>query len=442
MKRSDQIPFSPARWPFFYGWMILFWGVIGVVLSAPGQTTGVTAFTEPLLTSLHIKRVDLADAYLIGTVASSLLLTPAGKLFDRIGARWMGFLSSLMLGIVLLLLSQSARAFAPLSRMLPSRYAVLLLFGSLFFLLRFSGQGVLTMTSRNMIMKWFDRHRGLASGITGAATAFGFSYVPKSFHHMIEATNWSTTWWVLGIVMTAACAPLLLLFFRDNPDDCCLVPDGKALPKYATNKAETHHEFTLAEARRTWTFWAFALTIATQALVLTAVGFHMESIFTNIGMDKKTGYDMLPPAAAISVIINLTGGWLSDRVKLRWFLTTMLLAMSTYLMGFVFLRPGPIYWLIICAYGLSNGMFGILMSLTWPRYFGRKHLGAISGLCMTLMVVSSALGPALFSRSLEFIGSYRAAFIGCLCLALLLLLGSFRARNPQQRIRQNDSVIE
>ena len=89
MKSSDQKPFDPARWPFFYGWAVLFWGMVGVLVSVPGQTTGVSAFIEPLLRDLGISRLQLSGAYLFGTLTSSLLITPSGKLFDRIGARRM-----------------------------------------------------------------------------------------------------------------------------------------------------------------------------------------------------------------------------------------------------------------------------------------------------------------------------------------------------------------
>jgi len=49
MKYCCNKPFSPARLPFFYGWIILFAGIIGMLMSVPGQTVGVSAFTEDLL---------------------------------------------------------------------------------------------------------------------------------------------------------------------------------------------------------------------------------------------------------------------------------------------------------------------------------------------------------------------------------------------------------
>ena len=398
----------------------------------PGQTTGVSAFIEPLLHALGIERVDLADAYLIGTFTSSLLLTPAGKLFDRIGARWMGFIACVSLGLVLLLLSQCAVAFEPLANLLPRRYAVLLLFGLLIFLLRLSGQGILTMASRNMIMKWFDRKRGVTSGIVGAATAVGFSIAPTVFNALIGKQGWSGAWLIMGLLLIGLFAPLLLIFFRDNPEASGLIPDGKPLPLKAGNKPTPQKEYTLAEARRTWAFWAFTLTICVQALVMTAVGFHIESMFHRAGMSSAQGFEMLPWAAVIAVIMNIAGGWLSGRIELRWMLMFMLLTMTLYLIGFIRLRPGFTYWFIAATYGASNGLFGILMTLTWPRYYGRKHLGAISGLCMTCMVLSSAAGPAIFSRSLEYANGYGAGFALCLITTLILLIFSLRARNPQR----------
>ncbi len=433
MKRFEQIPFDPARWPFFYGWMVLAWGVVGVVLSAPGQTTGVSAFIEPLLHSLSIGRVDLADAYMMGTLASSLLLTPAGKLFDRVGARWMGFGSCLLLGMVLLLLSRTAQLQGWLASCLPPRESLIALLALLFFLLRFSGQGVLAMTSRNMMMKWFDRHRGLASGISGAAVSYAFSYAPTVFAGQIACRGWAQTWLLLGVLLLGVCSPLLLLFFRDNPEDSGLLPDGGPHPDPARTAPVAHRQFTLAEARCTFAFWPFALALSLQALVITAVTFNIESIFTEAGMEGVQGFALFPPMALIAIGVNLLGGWLADRTELRWLLAAMLGAMAIQLGGLMALAPGwPIHLAILFG-GIGNGLFGVLMSLVWPRYFGREHLGAISGLAMTLMVVASSLGPAFFSRILLYFHSYAASFAACIAITLALLAASLFARNPQRQ---------
>ena len=45
----SDLPFKPASFPFYYGWLILIVSTIGLVMSAPGQTIGVSVFTESLL---------------------------------------------------------------------------------------------------------------------------------------------------------------------------------------------------------------------------------------------------------------------------------------------------------------------------------------------------------------------------------------------------------
>ncbi|MDF7826429.1 MFS transporter [Pontiellaceae bacterium B12227] len=431
MKKSfEQIPFNPARWPFFYGWMILFWGIIGIILSVPGQTTGVSAFIEPLIKDLGIGRFEISIAYGIGTFCSSFLITPSGKLFDRIGARWMGFASCLILGLVLLALSQADHLVRTISGVLPEQIGLVSLLSFLFFMLRLSGQGVLTMSSRNMVMKWFDHHRGLASGISGAAVSFGFSYTPAIFSGMISVRGWSGTWLLLGVLLIILFAPLLLLFFRDNPEASGLIPDGRK--HHPKSQAETvRRQFTLKEARSTLPFWAFTLTMSLQALVLTANTFHVESIFTLAGMDGAQGFAIFRPIAVTSIVVTLLGGWLSDRTELRWMLATMLAAMAVNLVGLTWLAPGwPIACLILGG-GVANGLFGILMSVTWPRFYGREHLGAVSGFCMTFMVIFSAIGPAIYSGILKYTEGYALGNLSCLAAALLLLTLSSRAKNPQ-----------
>ena len=84
---SPNAPFTPARAPFFYGWAIVAAATIGVLASIPGQTMGVSVFTDPLLAATGLTRIQLSSAYLIGTLGSSALLPWGGSLLDRYGCR-------------------------------------------------------------------------------------------------------------------------------------------------------------------------------------------------------------------------------------------------------------------------------------------------------------------------------------------------------------------
>ena len=88
-------PFDPARVPFYYGWVVLAAGTLGIIASIPGQTAGVSVFTDPISETTGLTRLQLAISYLIGTGSSGLVLPRAGRAIDRYGARVMAFIAAI-----------------------------------------------------------------------------------------------------------------------------------------------------------------------------------------------------------------------------------------------------------------------------------------------------------------------------------------------------------
>ena len=62
---------------------------------------GVSVFTDHLLEATGLSRLGLANAYLVGTVLSGLLLPFGGTLFDRWGARPLGLIACVGLALTL-----------------------------------------------------------------------------------------------------------------------------------------------------------------------------------------------------------------------------------------------------------------------------------------------------------------------------------------------------
>ncbi len=74
----------------------------------------------------------------------------------------------------------------------------------------------------------------------------------------------------------------------------------------------------------------------------------------------------------------------------------------------------------------------MLSTVVWPRYFGRKHLGVITGVNFSSMVLASALGPHLFSLSEESTGSFDMAIYLSATLCATLLVFTFWVQNPRR----------
>ena len=435
-QKYNNFPFNPSKVPFFYGWVILFAATIGVLCSAPGQTTGVSTFTDYLIDSIGISRDQISTAYMFGTIGSSFILTYAGTLYDKYGARWVGMAAALTLGFVLVLFSQSDRIIKAIVPQSSPGYVAVAVATCIvfFFMLRFSGQGVITMVSRNMLMKWFIARRGLVNGISSVFVSLGFSIAPLSFDLLIEGTSWRWAWLLMAMGIGVGFFLFVFIFFRDNPEDCDQIPDGeKHVHKEHDVIIKPFKQFTLKEARSGLTFWLFVLPSAIYAMFITGYVFHLVSVFGEAGIDKEQALSVFIPISMISVVLAFIGGWISDRIKLQYLLYLMLAGMVVALIALANINTGFYYYAFIIGSGIPSGMYNVLLSVTWPRFYGRDHLGKITGFVMAIIVFFSALGPIVFSLSHSHLGSYSYAIYALLVVILLIAALSFKAHNPQDK---------
>ncbi|MFU8780846.1 MAG: MFS transporter [Kiritimatiellia bacterium] len=430
--KFENIPFAPKRWPFPYCWLILFMGTLGVIMSVPGQTIGVAAFIEPLMRDVLVSRTRISIAYGAGTLLSAAMMTFAGKLYDRIGARQSALLATWLMGATLIAMSYADRinnAIQPNANgsLAATIFWVLLILG--FFGLRF-GQGMLSLFSRNMVMKWFLHYRGLANGIMGMFIGLAFAASPVIFNQLIRRVSWQKAWLGMGVFVLVGFATVVALFFRDNPRACGLEPDGGRKPKPGDPQHAPVRSFTLKETMGIAVFWTFALSLSLQALYGTAFAFHVESIMVEKGFAVETAYQVFMPAAMIAVFLGLVAGWISDHVHLKVLLLLQLGGMALSMLALLLGRSALTFPLLIGGNGLSSAMFGILIGVTWPRYFGQAHLGAISGFQMTFNVLFSAIGPAFFALSARLTGNYHTATGFCLAAVLILMVAATKAQHP------------
>lgn len=442
-------------------------------MSIPGQTMGVSVFTEPLMEALGVSRLQLSLAYMIGTMGSGFLMRRGGKALDKWGARKTACFASIGLGFCILFLSilDQLATWSQLGQVGAMVLAVVGFFG-----IRFTGQGMLTMVSRAMISKWFERRRGLIMSCSGVVVSFCFAIAPRGLGGLIDQFGWRIAWWVLAALAFLFMAPLAWLSFRDNPEECGLRMDGeepdlepvtnpeniqkssvlvgtdsdeKASELNASGevskepksgKGETRkeirfpvrREYEASEAIRTLAFWVFNFMVALYGLIATAYTFHIEAVGQELGLDRSEALGIFFPIAVVTVGFNFLAGWLSDQYRLKWLGLQMGCSMLLGMIGML-LMPSPFaWWIWVIGFGATQGYYGTLVGVTWPRLFGRKHLGEISGINMSTMVFSSALGPILFSVSQRYTENFKVGILTCCIAVLILTVLCFWAKNPQE----------
>jgi len=437
-----DFPFRPAAFPFYYGWVILAVSTIGLVMSAPGQTIGVAVFTESLLDVTGLTRIEFSNAYLMGTLASGLMLPYAGSLIDRVGVRVAVIWASLGLGLVLALLSQidlMAASVAGLGIAQTTAAYALLTVG--FLGLRFAGQGVLTLVCRTMLGRWFDRRRGLVSSISGPFASFAFGGSPIVLAGWVQYSGWRGAWQEIALVVGLGMAVFGWLFFRESPEHCGLEMDGGPAPDRAPHSESQvrrparpplpRRDFTRAEALRTTAFWIVTLAISNHAMVGTGIALHIVDLGAESGLSEAQALGIFLPVTLISVPTGISMGLAIDRFPIRYLIMAMMLG-QTLMFGLAPHLGDPLlYAICLSGWGLSGGFYGPLTVAALPNLFGRTHLGAIQGVMMMVVVIASAFGPALLAATHAHFGSYETGLHALAFLPLVTFLMALFARDPQ-----------
>jgi len=434
MSKSNKFSFiNPEKFPFFYGYIVLFIGSIGVLASIPGQTVGVSVFTDPVKDALGLSRNQFSNAYMIGTLISAFFVSKAGVLFDIYGARYVAFFAAFFLGVSLLLCSVSVEISEGIKAILDfdSWMVPFALMTILFFFIRFTGQGVLTMASRNMIMIWFDKNRGKVNSISSIGVSLGFSSSPILINKLIQDHGWEVSWQIMAVSLFIFSFCILQLY-RNRPEDFNMNPDGylKAMKKVDIKKVT--QEFTLEASKKTRAFWMFGLTLAFNSFFITGFTFHVVSIFGSQDYSRSQAIAIFVPISVIAISVSTLCNILSDSIHHKIFLYLMLISGVLASLGLLFLSNTWGVYLLITGLGVFSGLFAVVNAVTWPRYFGRKYLGAITGKVMSFLVIASAIAPSLFSLCFTKFGSY--SYISYVTLAFLafLFIASLKVKNPQK----------
>ena len=409
--------------PVFYGWVIAVVGAIGLIMTSPGQTYAVSIFIEHFIHDLGLSRSLVSTLYTVGTLIGSFALPFVGRQIDSRGPRLMVLIISLAFGLACIYMGFVQNA---------------IMLGIGFVAIRMLGQGSLSIVSQNVINQWWVRRRGMILGIVGLfAALFGLGLFPNFINWLIPIYSWRTTYMILGALLLLFMAPIGALFFRERPEHYGLQPDG-VNKQHKAEKVKTavstpiEEEWTVSEAIRTSAFWNISLGTAAIAMLSTGLFFHMVSIFDDNQLSSSIAASVYVPIAVTTALFNLGGGFLIDRIAPRFLLATALMLQAVCLWMVQYLTGVEVAFLYGIVLGATNGLARIVGSVVWASYFGRRHLGSITGLATPIGVAGTAFGPLLFGVGRDVMGTYNAVLIVSAIGPLLLGIAALFLRKPQK----------
>ena len=401
----------PLAAPFYYGWVTVVMAALAMVGTLPGRTQGLGLITEPLINDLHIDRIHFARINLWATLIGALFGIGFGRLIDRFGSRTILTVLSVALGVVVILMSGSTSV----------AYVALLIT-----LTRGLGQSALSVVSITMVGQWFVKRINLAMAVYTILLSVGFMLAFPLIGASVLKIGWRTTWWIIGLTLLVALAPLSLLLVRRSPEACNLEPDGQ---KETTEPIQTGA--TLRQALSTPSFWIFGISSAVYGLIASGIALFNESILAERGFDPSTYHRSLVIVALTALVGNFLGGWLASKWQMNRLLTLamVLLAASLVALPFVKTQAHVVGYAVVM--GLAGGFIIVIFFSYWSKAYGRLHLGKIQGAAQALTVVASALGPLLLAECVSRTGSYASIFYVLTVLVLLLATLAWVVKVPR-----------
>ncbi|MBN9692893.1 MAG: MFS transporter [Verrucomicrobia bacterium] len=386
-------PLISSWLPFYYGWVNVLVAALAMVATLPGRTQGLGLITESLLKEFRMEPATYAQINLWATLLGSLACVGFGRLIDRLGNRVMMALTILLLGTVVVGMSQVTALWA---------LAVAVT------LTRAFGQSALSISSLSVAPQWFGRRLPMAMAVYSVALTVGFMAAFPGLGHVITQSGWRVAWSGMGWVLVLVVAPLAWALIRRSPEACGLEREPTLVPT-AVDEAP---DFTLRRALVTPYFWVFALASTLYGLVASGIGLFNESILAERGFEVSAYHQALAVTALTGLAGNFLGGWLATRWPLSRLLAGAMALLAAGLMALPFLKSQNDLWAQSVLMGLAGGLVAVLFFTVWGRTYGRRHLGQIQGAAQMLTVVGSAVGPLCLAAVVSRTGSYSAAFFG------------------------------
>ncbi|HEV8487251.1 MAG TPA: MFS transporter [Blastocatellia bacterium] len=384
---------SPARVPFYYGWVNLAVAALAMVGTLPGRTQGLGLIAEPLMRDLQIDRVFFGQINFWATLIGSLFCMGVGRLVDRAGSRTVLTAISLMLGTVVLLMSGVKGV---------------LFVGLLITLTRGLGQSALSVVSLTMVGHWFVRRINLAMAVYTILLSVGFMVAFLVVGAAVIGSGWRVAWAGVGGALLLVLGPAAWLLVRRAPERADIAPDDRGRAEVAPD--DTRVGFTLRQALSTTRFWVFALSSSIYGLIASGIALFNESVLAERGFDASTYHRSLAITAITALLGNFLGGWLTARWSMKRLMALAMWLLAASLLGLprVTTQAHVVAYAIVM--GLAGGFVIVIFFSFWSRSFGRAHLGKIQGAAQTLTVLASAIGPLLMAWGVERTGSYAAGF--------------------------------
>ncbi len=387
---------------------IIIFGFIFTFFSSFGQSFFLGLFNSPIRNELGITHGQFGNIYAMATIISSILLIWVGKKIDEYQIFYYSF-------FVIILLFLSSLFFSFINSIF------LLAIG--IFLMRFSGQGLMSHTSTTTISRFFEKSRGKALSTIWFGLSSAEFILPVFVTYFFVIYSWRTVWQGIAII--------IILFLP------IVIYNTIRSVKLESREKDQNPKINLkikswrrVEVIKDFRFYIVSLNMLAMPWVATGV-FVYQSFITE---SKMWSIYTIPKAFMVysitSIITLFFSGFLVDKFTSRKLIPLMNIPLLFAMLVLFYNEQEISAFIFLGLIGVSNGLANVLGSSTWAEIYGVKYIGSIKALTTALMVFSTAFGTALFGALIDrgYDIENIALIAGIYIIVSLVLLVSIRSK--------------
>ena len=353
---------------------VIIFGFIFTFFSSFGQSFFLGLFNSSIRDALSISQGQFGTIYASATLLSSFLLIWVGKKIDDINI----FKFALF---VTILLSFSCFFFSKVS-------SISILFVGIF-LMRFSGQGMMSHTATTTISRFFTKTRGRALSISWFGLSSAEFVLPVLMVYLLTLIEWQNLWLFFSITVLIV-LPIASFFLIKN-----LKLDSRELNKENIKEVEIK-QWQRKEVLKDYRFYIISLNMLSMPWIFTGYAVFQSFVQTSKGWGPYVIAQSFMSYSIFSVLTLFLSGFLIDKFTSRKLLIFMNIPLLFSVIILIFFDNPITSFVFLALVGVSNGFANILGSSTWAEIYGVKYIGSIKALTTALMVFATAFGTALF----------------------------------------------
>ena len=390
---------------------VILFGFIFTFFSSFGQSYFLGLFNSSIRDELSITHGQFGSIYASATLCSSLLLIWVGKKIDDVNI----FKFALF---VIILLSFACFFFSKVS-------SVLLLFIAIF-LMRFSGQGMMSHTASTTISRYFTKTRGRALSISWLGLSSAEFIMPVLKVYLLTIIDWQNLWLIFSITVLIILPIASFLLIKN------LNLDSREDSNKDIKEVEIK-QWKRAEVIKDYRFYIISSNMLAMPWIFTGFAVFQSFIQTSKGWGPYVIAQSFMSYSIFSVLTLFLSGFLIDKFTSRKLLIYMNIPLLLSVIVLFFFDSPVTAFIFLGLVGISNGFANILGSSTWAELYGVKYLGSIKALTTALMVFATAFGTALFGYLIDIgfsVGDIAVVSGSYIFISLILLFLVRKKLNP------------